>query len=45
MDLKIILKIDLEEIAWRDVDWIHLAQDRGQWWGVVSQHAGDFLTS
>jgi hypothetical protein len=27
---RIILKIDLREIEWRDMDWIYLAQDRGQ---------------
>jgi hypothetical protein len=25
------LKIDLKEIQFGGVDWIHLAQDRGQW--------------
>jgi hypothetical protein len=24
--------MDLREIGWEDVDWIHLAQDRNQWW-------------
>jgi hypothetical protein len=24
-------KIDLREIVWDGVDWIHLAQDRDQW--------------
>jgi hypothetical protein len=23
--------MDLKEIRWEGVDWIHLAQDRGQW--------------
>jgi hypothetical protein len=23
--------MDLREIEWEDVDWIHLAQDRNQW--------------
>jgi hypothetical protein len=26
-----IIKMDLREIAWIDMDWIHLAQDRDQW--------------
>jgi len=25
------IRIDLREIVWETVDWIHLAQDRGQW--------------
>jgi hypothetical protein len=24
--------MDLREIEWESVDWIHLAQDRDQWW-------------
>jgi hypothetical protein len=28
--------MDLRKIAWEDVDWIHLAQDRDQWWAVVN---------
>jgi hypothetical protein len=24
--------IDLRRIGWEVVDWIHMAQDRGQWW-------------
>jgi hypothetical protein len=27
--------MDLREIGWEDVDWIHLAQDRDQWWALV----------
>jgi hypothetical protein len=30
------IKLDLREIGWRDMDWIHLAQDRYQWWAVVN---------
>jgi hypothetical protein len=30
------IKIDLREIGWGDVDWIHLAQDRDRWWAVVN---------
>jgi hypothetical protein len=29
-------KMDLREIGWEGVDWIHLAQDRDRWWGVVN---------
>jgi hypothetical protein len=28
--------MDLWEIGWEGVDWIHLAQDRDQWWAIVS---------
>jgi hypothetical protein len=28
--------MDLKEIGWKVVDWIFLAQDRDQWWAVVS---------
>jgi hypothetical protein len=30
------LRIDLREIGWGSVEWIHLAQDRDQWWAVVN---------
>jgi hypothetical protein len=26
----------LREIGWEGVDWIHLAQDRDQWWALVN---------
>jgi hypothetical protein len=26
--------IDLQDISWKIVDWIHLAQDRDRWWAV-----------
>jgi len=25
------IKRDLREVAWKGVDWMHLAQDRDQW--------------
>jgi hypothetical protein len=25
------IRMDLREIRWEDVDWMHLAQDRDQW--------------
>jgi hypothetical protein len=28
------IRSDLKEIGLEDVDWIHLAQDRDQWWGI-----------
>jgi hypothetical protein len=27
------IKMDLREMGYEGVDWIHLAQDRDQWWG------------
>jgi hypothetical protein len=29
------IRMDLREIGWRSGDWIHLAQDRDQWWALV----------
>jgi hypothetical protein len=31
-----IIKMDLREIGWEGVDWIHLAQDRDQWRVLVN---------
>jgi len=28
--------VDLREIRWEGVDWMHLAQDRDQWRAVVN---------
>jgi hypothetical protein len=28
--------MDLREIEWKDMDWIHLAQVRDQWWALVN---------
>jgi hypothetical protein len=28
--------MDLRGIGWEDTDWIHLVQDRNQWWAAVS---------
>jgi hypothetical protein len=47
------IKIDLREIGFGDVDWIHLSQDRDRWRALVNtvmslrvpQNAGNFLTS
>jgi hypothetical protein len=30
------IRMDLREIGWQRVDWIHLAQDRDQWQGLVN---------
>jgi len=30
------ISMDLREIGWAVVDWIHLAQDRNQWWAPVN---------
>jgi hypothetical protein len=29
------IKMDLREIGWNGMDWIHLAQDRNLWWALV----------
>jgi hypothetical protein len=31
-----IVKMDLREIGWDDMDWIYLVQDRDQWRAVVN---------
>jgi hypothetical protein len=28
--------MSLQEIVYEDIDWIHLAQDRGWWWASLS---------
>jgi hypothetical protein len=30
------IKMDLREIGWEGMEWIHLAQDRDQWWAFVN---------
>jgi len=30
------IKVDLKEIVWDDVDWMHLAKNRGHWQAVVN---------
>jgi hypothetical protein len=30
------IKMDLREIGWRGVEWVHLAQDRDRWQAVVN---------
>jgi len=29
------IRMDLRDIGWEVVDWIHLAEDRDQWWAVL----------
>jgi hypothetical protein len=31
------IRLDLREIGWEGVEWIHLAEDRDQWWASVTQ--------
>jgi hypothetical protein len=31
------IRMDLREIGWEGVDWIHLAQDRDQWLAAVNK--------
>ena len=30
------IKMDLQEVVFRGVDWIRLAQDRDRWWALVN---------
>jgi hypothetical protein len=30
------IKMDIKETRWEGVDWMHLAQDRDQWWALVN---------
>jgi hypothetical protein len=30
------IKMDLREMGWQGVEWIHLAQDRDHWWALVN---------
>jgi hypothetical protein len=30
------IRMDLREIGWGSVEWIHLAHDRDWWWAVVN---------
>jgi hypothetical protein len=30
------IRMDLEEVGWRNVDWIGLAQDRNRWRALVN---------
>jgi len=28
------IRMDLRQIGWEDMNWIHLAEDRDQWWAL-----------
>jgi hypothetical protein len=28
--------MDLKEIGWESVDWIHVCEDKEQWWALVN---------
>jgi len=30
------VRMGLREMRWKGVDWVHLGQDRDQWWAVVN---------
>jgi hypothetical protein len=30
------VRMDLMDIGWEGVDWMHLAEDRNQWWALVN---------
>jgi hypothetical protein len=30
------IKMDLREIGWEGADWMHLAEDKGQWWDLLN---------
>jgi hypothetical protein len=30
------IRMDLRERVWKGVDWIHLVQDRNQWWALMN---------
>jgi hypothetical protein len=36
IDGRIESKMDLRETGWRDVEWIHLAQDRDHWRALMN---------
>jgi hypothetical protein len=40
--------MDLREIGWEDVEWMHLAEDTDQWRALLNtlmKNAANFLTS
>jgi hypothetical protein len=47
------VKMNLKEIGWEDLDWVHLTQDKDQWRGLMNTvmnlrvplNVGNFLNS
>jgi hypothetical protein len=45
--------MDIQEVGWKGMYWIDLAEDRDRWWAVVNvvmnyrvpQNTGNFLTN
>jgi hypothetical protein len=44
------IRMDLREVVWKDVEWMHLAENRGQWQVVMNtvmniwlHKSGEFL--
>jgi hypothetical protein len=31
------IRLDLREVRWRIVDWIHMGQNRANWWVLVNR--------
>jgi hypothetical protein len=31
-----IIKMNLKKVGWNGVDWLHVAQDKDQWWALVN---------
>jgi hypothetical protein len=31
------IRMDLRENVWKGVDWMHLAENRDQWWALVNK--------
>jgi hypothetical protein len=34
--VRILFKIDLQEVGWGSMEWLNLAQDRDRWWALVN---------
>jgi len=30
------IRMDLRELGWEGMDWMHVAQNRDQWWALVN---------
>jgi hypothetical protein len=39
----ILIKMDLQEVGWGDMDWIDMGQDRDIWWASGSIKLEEFL--